>query len=162
MNRLILATASTCLIGAMPVAAEPGQVVVTANPELNEWVTSVNQELDRRLSRIDTSRAQPGVTYVRFTRREDGRTQDVELMEGGDPQLNRVGRVAVHHLRIPTMPVGSKAGQIYEAAIIVADSPEELKDMKEVVKTRMDQKNAYWARKGEANPVISLAVVSGF
>lgn len=140
-------------------------MTVTANPTFSEWVSKTSESLDRAMSTANLSRTEAGITYVRFTRGEDGRPQNISTMKAGpsQPNLDRVGRTVVRRIgTLPPMFRGARQNLTIEAAIIVARDADELHQLKGEVSMRAERQNARWAARNLPNPVVALGVASGF
>lgn len=163
MNKLVLAAFAACL--ATSVSAKPQQMVVTGNPSLPSWVESTSRSVDSALERVNISRSETGVTYVRFTCDEAGKPQNITTVRTGmhAPNLDRVGRQTISKIKsLHPMFDGAQPNQLVEAAIVIADDQREIDRLLTEVKTRAREQNAKWAARGVPNPVVSLAIVSGF
>ena len=131
MNKLAIAALAACL--AAPLSAGEQPMTVTANPTFSEWVSKISESLDRAMSTANLSRTEAGITYVRFTRGEDGRPQNISTMKAGpsQPNLDRVGRTVVRRIgTLPPMFRGARQNLTIEAAIIVARDADELHQLR--------------------------------
>jgi hypothetical protein len=163
MNKLVLAAFAACL--ATSVSAKPQQMVVTGNPSLSSWVEAASRDVDSALERVDISRSETGITYVRFTCDEEGRPQNISTVKtrGYAPNLDRVGRQTISRIKtLHPMFDGAQSNQPVEAAIVIAEDQRQLDRLLAEVKDRARKQNAEWAARGAPNPVVSLAIVSGF
>ena len=59
------------------------------------------------------------------------------------------------------MFAGAKEGQVFEAAVVVADDQRQLTRMNAEVAERAQRANSSWAARGTPGAVIALAAVSG-
>jgi hypothetical protein len=150
---------------ASSVSANPPQMVVTGSPSLPSWIENASRAVDSALERVDVSRSQTGVTYVRFNCDENGKPQNIKTVKNGryNPTLEHVGRQTIRRIRtLHPMFVGAEKGQEVEAAIVVADNQRQLDHLLVEVNERAREQNAKWAARGLPNPIISLAVVGKF
>jgi hypothetical protein len=162
MHKIVIAAMAACLA----TSASAGQdMTVTANRSIDSWVQDASRSLDSALDRVDLSRSETGITYVRFNCDEEGTPQNVATvrMGGSKPNLARAGRNAVRKIRtLHPLFEGARPNQLVEAAIVVADDQDQLDRLLAEVNERARQQNARWAASGTANPVVSLAAAGGF
>jgi hypothetical protein len=161
VNKLLIAAFAACL--ATSVSAKQ-EMTVTANPSFASWAETSSRTLGEAFDRVDLSRSEAGITYVRFTCDEDGRPQNITTVPSreGKPNLARVGRKAIANIHALPMFAGARPDQVIEAAIIVADGQDQMDRMLAKVNDRARQQNAQWAARGTVNPVVALAAVGGF
>jgi hypothetical protein len=159
MNKLVVAALAACL--ATTVSAKQPEMVVTANPSFTSWVQNASRSLDYAMMRVDLARSESGVTYVRFNCDPNGKPQNITTMSSAvrHPVLDRVGRQVIKRVRtLHPMFDGARPGQLVEAAIIVADDQAQLDRLRAAVTERAVTQNNRWAERGEATPVVLLAV----
>lgn len=162
MSKIAIAALAACL--ATTVSAQQ-QMTVTANPSFNDWVQNASRTLDSAFDRVNLSRSETGITYVRFNADPNGKPQNITTVSTGErkPNLERVARKVVGNIRtLPPMFVGAKPNQLVEAAIIVASDQDQLDTLLAKANDRARKQNARWAARGVPNPVVTLSVVSGF
>ncbi|MDZ4308777.1 hypothetical protein [Allopontixanthobacter sp.] len=160
----VIITGAALLGLASPVSAQQ-QMTVTANPSFANWVESTSRTIDSSLKKVNISRSEAGVTYVRFNCGEDGKPRNIATVHSGafKPELARIGRRVVSRINsLHPLFEGAQPNQLYEAAIIIARDEEELESLSKKVNERVQRENARWAARGAPNPVVSLAIVSGF
>lgn len=163
MNKFVVAALAACL--AMPVSAEQPEMIVTANSSFNSWVQNASRSLDHAMKRVDVAHSETGVTYVRFNCDPNGKPQNISTVASGvqHPFLDRVGRQVIKRIRtLHPMFDGARPNQLVEAAIIVAEDQAELDRLRAAVNERATRQNSRWAARGEANPVVQLAVAGGY
>lgn len=162
MRNLLIAALAASL--AVPASAREQTMTVTAHTSLNEWVSSASERLGRSLDEIDLGQSETGITYVRFTCSADGKAQNIATVATSDykPNLDRVGREAVQRMSsLHPLFAGVKEGQVFEAAVVVADDHRQLRRLNAEVAKRAQRVNSSWAARGTPGAVISLAAVSG-
>ncbi|GGD95430.1 hypothetical protein GCM10011515_14110 [Tsuneonella deserti] len=140
-------------------------MTVTANPSFTSWVQNASRSLDRAMGRVDLSRSETGITYVRFNCDENGKPQNIKTVASSErkPNLDRVGRQTVGKIRtLYPLFNGARPNQLIEAAVIVADNQYDLEKMLAEARERAAQRNSRWAQSGLPSPVVSLAVAGGF
>ena len=158
MKAPILAALAACL--AVPAAAQH-DITVHSAPTFEEWVARTSGHLNNSLKLSSTRGVPSGVTFVQFECSDTGDAINVKTVERGNRHLDRLGRSVVNRMKsMHPLFNGVKDGQIYEAAIMVADTQNELDGYMADVEKRMERQNAYWAARKVPNPVISLAAIA--
>lgn len=163
MNKIAIAVLAACL--ATSVSAKQEEMTVTANPSFTTWIETATRTLDSAFDKVNLSHSETGVTYVRFNTDENGMPQNIATVSSGErkPNLQRVGRKAVGNIRtLGPLFDGAKPNMLVEAAIIVADDQDQLDGLLAKVNERARRQNDRAAASGVPNPVVALAVVSGF
>lgn len=162
MNKLVLAALAATL--ATSVSAKE-ELTVTANPSFSAWIDAATRTLGVAFEKVNLSRSETGITYVRFNTDENGKPENIATVTSGErkPNLQRIGRKAIGNIRtLHPLYDGAKPNMLVEAAIVVADDQDQLDGLLAKVHERARLQNARVAASGVVNPVVSLAVVSGF
>lgn len=160
MKMFLCAAVAVCLSLPAAVSAKEQSIVVSPKP-LQEWVVNTSTKLDRALSRIDVSRADAGFSLVRFTADKTGKPLNVRSIRRGPTDLDRVARIAVRNLRLDPLS-GVPENQVYEAAIVLGDTPSQLADLRKRAAEYARDRNEKMAAKGFPNTAISLGAIAVF
>lgn len=166
MNKIAIAALAACLATSVSAQQQQGhQMTVTANSQFTEWAQNASRTLDSAFERVNLSRSETGITYVRFNTDANGTPQNIATVSTKErkPNLERVGRKVISNIRaMPPLFKGARPNQLIEAAIIVAKDQDQLESLTAKANQRARQQNARWAASGAPNAVVSLAVVGGF
>jgi hypothetical protein len=161
MKILLSAAVAASLTLSVAAAGKSPLIVVKPGP-LQDWITSTSRQLDRALERVDSARAEPGISFIRFTADPQGRPANVMPHRRGYNPLDQVALRAVQRLRLAPVPGGVSRNQVYQAVIVVGDTPAQVAQLRSSAAARLAEENARFAARGLPNPVISLGAVSGF
>ncbi len=157
---LTAAVAAACLTAPMTLSAKSSPIVVSPKP-LREWVANTSAQLDRALDRVDVSRADAGFSLIQFTADSTGKPRNIRSVMRGPTSLNRVARIAVHRLRLERLS-GVPEDQVYEAAIVLGDTPSQLADLRNRAAEYARGRNAKMAASGMPNTAVSLGAIAIF
>ncbi len=161
MKIFVFAAVAACLAAPTAGFAEEAQIVVSPAP-VQEWVATTSRALENALLREDTMRARAGISVVHFTTSPEGRPVNIKtISSAGYNDLHRVARRAVHRLRLQPIAADIPRNQVYEAVIVLGETPEQLAQLRSHAIAHATEENARWAAKGLPNPVISVAI-AGF
>lgn len=127
-NLTVRAIGAALLLSVPAVATADHDIIVQPSPELQQWQADTSQDLTRALERggrqYTVQRANNSIVQIAFSVGEDGRPDDVEVLEGdGNWAARRVAKRAVNRLdNLDRVPVANPGNVQFLANIIFADN----------------------------------------
>ena len=151
---------------ASPVAAQPQDIVVTAQPSvIIEWAARVGGDIGRHMAFPREALGQDvggGVVRVQFRGSETGKPSDVMIKtSSGSRQLDAAGARAVRRIAtLNPLPDGIAPDQKYEAVLLFAASEQDRDRQFAILKADAVRQNQRLAerRAGLASAPILIAV----
>lgn len=151
---------------ASPVAAQPQDIVVTAQPSvITQWATRVGGDIGRHMAFPREALGREiggGVVRVQFRGSETGKPSDVMIKtSSGSRQLDAAGARAVRRIStLNPLPDGISPDQEYEAVLLFATNEQDHDRQIAVLKADSARHNQRLAerRAGVASAPILIAV----
>lgn len=130
---------------ALPVATpaiageKSESIVVTSKAKMAEWKAETTKDINRSLRSApipDSSRPNTAVVQIAFTLGEDGKADNIEVLEGrGNWAARRTAAYAVRRLNdLDQVPVTNAENAQFLANIFFASTPEDYKELKAQLK----------------------------